>query len=604
MHPSSSHRLIRSSLDYVSFRFSHHRAPARFRGSTRQERQSPNPALFHRSRQSPELRTKQASLFWTLTLSTTFICSGLALHSIYGNPQQPSGLQTHTTPIEETLIKLSEMTTKTAPTGHLGNLTAEEEVKLQELWALLFKLFGLHPDSANDLANKTLAQQTQSPQENATAEKKKPKKRLGLWGRNSESTTERASDKTATANDTSPLDPSFNASDTDDKYGLTKEFHNALASLSPEDLRLSFADMVKHDHPDTLMLRFLRARKWDVNKALVMLISALRWRAQDMLVDNGLMKGGEIAAVKNSKSEDPTLKQEGEDFLKLLRMGISFVHSTDKEDRPICYVRVRLHRPGTVSESTMEKYTVFLIETCRMMLGPSADTAAIVFDMTDFSLANMDYAPVKFMIKCFEANYPESLGVVLVHKAPWIFSSIWAIIKGWLDPVVAAKVHFTKSPEDLENFISRSKILKDLGGDDIYHYEYIEPEAAELTKQHDEAQLKLLMAKRLEQVSEFERETLAWISTAKEAGDKGTEHKKRRDVLAYQMATGYWQLDPFVRATSLYDRLGVLKPHITFHPSPECQETVSASASISEKRDITLPTAETSVVEVAGGSAN
>jgi hypothetical protein len=40
-------------------------------------------------------------------------------------------------------------------------------------------------------------------------------------------------------------------------------------------------------------------------------------------------------------------------------------------------------------------------------------------------LANLaqDYHPVKFMIKCFEANYPESLGVVLIHKAPWIFSS-------------------------------------------------------------------------------------------------------------------------------------------------------------------------------------
>lgn len=25
------------------------------------------------------------------------------------------------------------------------------------------------------------------------------------------------------------------------------------------------------------------------------------------------------------------------------------------------------------------------------------------------------------MIKCFEANYPESLGSVLVHKAPWLF---------------------------------------------------------------------------------------------------------------------------------------------------------------------------------------
>ena len=69
---------------------------------------------------------------------------------------------------------------------------------------------------------------------------------------------------------------------------------------------------------------------------------------------------------------------------------------------------------------------------------------------------------MKFMIKCFEANYPESLGVVLIHKAPWIFSGeyspkivnqicllthflgIWNVIKGWLDPVVADKIHFTK----------------------------------------------------------------------------------------------------------------------------------------------------------------
>jgi hypothetical protein len=44
--------------------------------------------------------------------------------------------------------------------------------------------------------------------------------------------------------------------------------------------------------------------------------------------------------------------------------------------------------------------------------------------MTGFSMANMDYTPVKFMIKCFEANYPESLGAVLVHNAPWIFQGM------------------------------------------------------------------------------------------------------------------------------------------------------------------------------------
>jgi hypothetical protein len=48
----------------------------------------------------------------------------------------------------------------------------------------------------------------------------------------------------------------------------------------------------------------------------------------------------------------------------------------------------------------------------------------IIFDMTGFSMANMDYTPVKFMIKCFEANYPESLGAVLVHNSPWLFQGM------------------------------------------------------------------------------------------------------------------------------------------------------------------------------------
>lgn len=29
---------------------------------------------------------------------------------------------------------------------------------------------------------------------------------------------------------------------------------------------------------------------------------------------------------------------------------------------------------------------------------------------------------MKFLIDCFQANYPESLGVMLIHNAPWVFS--------------------------------------------------------------------------------------------------------------------------------------------------------------------------------------
>ena len=32
------------------------------------------------------------------------------------------------------------------------------------------------------------------------------------------------------------------------------------------------------------------------------------------------------------------------------------------------------------------------------------------------------------MIKCFEANYPECLGAVLVHKSPWLFQGMFGVL--------------------------------------------------------------------------------------------------------------------------------------------------------------------------------
>lgn len=39
---------------------------------------------------------------------------------------------------------------------------------------------------------------------------------------------------------------------------------------------------------------------------------------------------------------------------------------------------------------------------------------------------DQEYAPVKFIIECFQENYPESLGYMLIHNAPWVFSGMFA----------------------------------------------------------------------------------------------------------------------------------------------------------------------------------
>lgn len=188
--------------------------------------------------------------------------------------------------------------------------------------------------------------------------------------------------------------------------------------------------------------------------------------------------------------------------------------------------------------------------------------------MTDFSLSNMDYTPVKFMIKCFEANYPESLGSVLVYKAPWVFQGIWKIIKGWLDPVVASKVHFANNVDELDEFIPRSKIIKELGGDEDWTYKYVEPMEGENATMSDTGKRDEILAERTELVKSYESETLSWAH-----GEDGGEGRGR---IAERLAENYWRLDPYIRARSLYDRTGVLGTAGKLEFYPKAQSATAA----------------------------
>ncbi|KAF9191091.1 hypothetical protein BGZ51_007800 [Haplosporangium sp. Z 767] len=66
---------------------------------------------------------------------------------------------------------------------------------------------------------------------------------------------------------------------------------------SPTEYQTAFWSFVQAEHPDTTVLRFLRARKWNVEKAMEMLILALEWRIT-MGVDEVVKEGEEALDVK------------------------------------------------------------------------------------------------------------------------------------------------------------------------------------------------------------------------------------------------------------------------------------------------------------------
>lgn len=323
------------------------------------------------TKDSQRIGLLESNIASTSTTSVFVIATLLAAGSLYFF-HSAQGLQDRDPRYEitgsEDKREYAIMPTTSLP-GRPGNLTAEQETKLRDMWAATLSVFGvpvfaeINGDAASTPNSEALEQTDQHSHASMPNSDKKKKKRTGIFGR--KQNDEGAGDN---ANGVSAMDG-------DDKFGQTKAYQKLLESQSPEEIRKAFWSMVKHDNPDGLLLRFLRARKWDVQNALIMLVAAMHWRMHEMHVDDDIIKRGEAGSLADSQGSTAAAKKEGEDFLAQMRLGKSFLHGTDREGRPMCFVRVRLHKQGEQSETSVERYTVYTIETARYLLGSNIDTA-------------------------------------------------------------------------------------------------------------------------------------------------------------------------------------------------------------------------------------
>jgi hypothetical protein len=153
-----------------------------------------------------------------------------------------------------------------------------------------------------------------------------------------------------------------------------------LSKMTPEEMCFSILKMIKQEHPDSLLLRFLRARKWDVGKGFTMMATNILWR-REMDVDDDILPKGELYALEQSRDDKLTAKQkkEGQDFIEQLKTGKSFLHGFDRQGRPVNYVRVKIHKPGAQSEEVLERYIVHVIETTRLIVVPPIETGVSTF---------------------------------------------------------------------------------------------------------------------------------------------------------------------------------------------------------------------------------
>lgn len=126
-----------------------------------------------------------------------------------------------------------------------------------------------------------------------------------------------------------------------------------------------------------------------MESAWTMLTNQLKWRVS-------------FGVEEIVTSGEPVYNEGLPGFTAQMRSGKAYLHGADKKDRPAFYIHVKLHNPRAQPAATLEKFTVYSLETGRLFLAPPFNQCTLIFDLTSFGLKNMDWSFVLFLAKTFE----------------------------------------------------------------------------------------------------------------------------------------------------------------------------------------------------------
>lgn len=115
-----------------------------------------------------------------------------------------------------------------------------------------------------------------------------------------------------------------------------------------------------------------------------------------------------------------------------------------------------------------EKLTDPRLPACSRKSGQLLETCCSVMDLKGVGLGKVGsvYGYVKQASAISQNYYPERLGKLYLINAPWGFSSVFNIIKGFLDPVTVQKIHVlgTGYYAELEKQVAKENLPKIFGG--------------------------------------------------------------------------------------------------------------------------------------------
>ncbi|XP_069381215.1 SEC14-like protein 1 [Paralichthys olivaceus] len=214
---------------------------------------------------------------------------------------------------------------------------------------------------------------------------------------------------------------------------------------------------------DQHVLRFLRARDFNLDKARELLCQSLTWRKQhqvDFLLDTW---------------EQPQLLQE---------YYTGGWHHHDRDGRPLYILRLgQMDTKGLVralGEEVLLRQVLSINEEglrrCEentRVFGRPISCWTCLVDLEGLNMRHLWRPGVKALLRIIEvveANYPETLGRLLILRAPRVFPLLWTLVSPLIDENTRKKFlvyagNDYQGPGGLVDYIDREIIPDFLGGD-------------------------------------------------------------------------------------------------------------------------------------------